>query len=78
MTMPVQREAGLLGHQRDSNRASLPKCEVERGTLIDMASLRARSPRDKAEARRVGPVSIEFETVRGEFSVCMNLRGGMG
>lgn len=78
MTIPVQRGAGLLGHQRDSNRASLPKCEVERGTLIDMASLRARSPRDKAEARRVGPVSIEFETVRGEFSVCMNLRGGMG
>jgi len=68
MTMPVQKGGGL-GHQRDSNRATLPKCNYDRGTLIDMANLIARSPRNAAEAKKSGPITIAFETVLGKFYV---------
>ena len=55
-----------LDHKRDSNRASLPKVEYDRGRKIDMANLVARDSRDKKEERkRVGPVTIAFESVRG-------------
>jgi hypothetical protein len=66
MTMHVQRGGGM-GHQRDSNRATLPKCDYDRGTLIDMAHLTARSPKNTADSRKSGPVTITFETVLGMF-----------
>lgn len=67
MSMPVPRSG--LAHSKDSNRASLPKVEYNRGRKIDMANLVARDSRDKAEARKVGPITIAFESVRGKSCV---------
>ena len=45
--------------------------EFQRGRQIDMANLVARASREKEKeggvGRKLGPVSIAFETVRGEF-----------
>ncbi len=69
LTMAVPRSHGLAS-TRDSNRAQLPRVEYDRGRLIDMANLVARSPRVKEDAKRVGPVIIAFETVRGKIALC--------
>lgn len=64
MSMAVPRDA-LGAHTKDSNRASLPKCEYDRGRKIDMANLVARDSRDKEAGKKMGPVTIAFESVRG-------------
>lgn len=65
MSMSVPR--GELIHKKDSNRASFAKIDYDRGRKIDMANLLARDSRDKTEGRKAGPVTIAFESVRGEF-----------
>ena len=74
LSMAVPRSG--LDHKRDSNRVSLPKVQYDRGRKIDMANLVARDPRDKKEEgiRKVGPVIIAFESVRGESSLELILR----
>ena len=69
LSMAVPRDQ--LDHKRDSNRAGLPKVEYDRGRKIDMAHLVARDPRDKKDegVRKVGPVTIAFESVRGEYTI---------
>ena len=63
-----------LDHKKDSNRASLPKVEYDRGRKVDMANLVARDSRDKKEEqRKVGFVTIAFESVRGKVMFCANL-----
>lgn len=57
---------GVLDDRRDSNRATLPRTEYERGRKIDMANLMARDCSKENEWRRNGPITIAFETVRGE------------
>ena len=56
---------------RDSNIAVLAQVEFQRGRQIDMANLVARGSREKEKeggvGRKLGPVSIAFETVKGEF-----------
>lgn len=64
MSMQVPRDG--LAHSKDTNRASLPKMEYDRGRKIDMANLVARDSREKEAGRRAGPVTIAFESVRGE------------
>lgn len=71
MSMSVPRDG--LAHTKDTNRASLPKCEYDRGRKIDMAHLVARDSREKDEktgkkagSSKVGPITIAFESVRGE------------
>ena len=68
MTMAIPRSAtsGGANNAKDSNRAVLPRVEYDRGRVIDMANLVARSPRVTTDARKSGPVTIAFETVRGE------------
>ena len=63
MSMHVPRNG--LAHSKDTNRASFPKTEYDRGRKIDMANLVARDRRDKEAGKRVGPVTIAFESVRG-------------
>lgn len=65
MSRAVQR-AGL-NNTKDSNRASLPRAEFDRGRRIDMANLVARDPKEKTEGRKTAPIIIAFETVRGEI-----------
>jgi len=66
MSMAIPRTASSSAHNaKDSNRAVLPRVEYDRGRLIDMANLVARNPVVAAEARKVGPVTIAFETVKG-------------
>lgn len=69
ITLTVPRSAGLH-HQRDSNRASLPKVDFDRGTQIDMANITARNPKVAAEGKRIGPITIAFETVLGKWPFC--------
>lgn len=64
MSMQVPRDG--LAHSKDTNRASLPRMEYDRGRKIDMANLVARDSREKEAGRRAGPVTIAFESVRGE------------
>ena len=64
MSMVIPR-AGL-NHTKYDNRASLPEVEYDRGRVIDMANMVARNPREKAEGKRTGPITIAFELVRGE------------
>ncbi|KAI9723315.1 MAG: hypothetical protein M1812_001198 [Candelaria pacifica] len=73
LTMAVPRSHGLAS-TRDSNRAQLPQVEYNRGRLIDMANLVARSPRVKEEAKKVGPIVIAFESVRDreEFAAALD------
>ena len=66
--------SGSLEHRRDDNRASFARQEYYRGRKIDMSNLVARDPLEKSEWRRDGPVSIAFETVRGELSSVPELR----
>ena len=68
LSMAVPRDG--LDQKRDSNRASLPKVQYDRGRKIDMANLVARDSRDKKEegVRKVGHVTIAFESVRGEYN----------
>lgn len=54
-------------YQRDSNRATFPKLEYDRGRKVDMANLMARDPREKMEKGRFGCITIVFDTVRGEL-----------
>lgn len=68
LTMALPRSHGLAS-TRDSNRAQLPRVEYDRGRLIDMANLVARSPRVREDAKRVGPITIAFETVRGKVTL---------
>ena len=56
-----------LEPQRDSNRATFPKLEYDRGRKMDMANLMARDSREKVEKQRFGNLVIIFETVRGEY-----------
>lgn len=65
LSMAVPRDG--LAHSRDTNRASLPRVEFDRGRKIDMANLVARDPREKDVGKKWGPVTIAFETVRGQF-----------
>ena len=69
LSMAVPRDG--LEHKRDSNRANLPKVEYDRGRKIDMANLVARDSRVKKEEqlRKIGPVTIAFESVRGKLSL---------
>ena len=69
LTMGIPRNSTSGGghNAKDSNRAVLPCIEYNRGRLIDMANLVARSPRVAADAKKIGPVTIAFETVRGKF-----------
>ena len=62
--MSVQR--GSFVHGRDSNRASVPRVEYNRGRKINMSQLVAIDPREKKEDKRTGPITIAFETVRGK------------
>ncbi|KAL9099199.1 MAG: hypothetical protein Q9163_005264 [Psora crenata] len=74
LTTTVPRDR--LDHKRASNRASLPKVEYDRGRKIDMANLVARDPRDKKEAqRRVGPITIAFESFRDQEEFAAALEG---
>ena len=65
MSMQVPRDS--LAYSRDTNRASLPKIEYDRGRKVDMANLVARDSKDKDMGTKVGPVTIAFESVRGKF-----------
>lgn len=58
-----------LEAQRDSNRATFPKLEYERGRKIDMANLIARDSKEPVEKKRLGPVAITFNSVRGELRI---------
>ena len=51
---------------RDSNRASLPKVEYNRGRRINMSQLTAIDSREKKDEKKTGPLTIAFETVRGK------------
>lgn len=62
ITMQVPRNG--LAHSKDTNRASLPKTEYDRGRKLDMANLVARDSREKETGKKVGPVTIAFESVR--------------
>ena len=64
-SLPVQRD-GLI-HTKDSNCASLPRCEYDRRRKIDMANLVAKDSRDKETRKKVGPVTIALEIVRGYY-----------
>ena len=64
MSIQVPRDG--LAHSKDTNRASLPKTEYDRGRKVDMANLVARDSRDKEMGKKVGPVTIAFESVRGQ------------
>lgn len=66
MSRSVQR--GRLDNKKDSNRASLPRAEFDRGRKIDMANLVARDPKEKTEGRKMAPIIIAFDSVRGETS----------
>ncbi|KAG8531403.1 uncharacterized protein KY384_003032 [Bacidia gigantensis] len=68
LSMTVPRNG--LEYKKDGSKASLQKCEFERGRKLDMANLMARDPRDKKEeGKRLGPINVGFESVRGEFSL---------
>ncbi len=64
MSMQVPRDG--LAHSKDTNRASLPRVEYDRGRKVDMANLVARDSREKETGKKVGPVTIAFESVRGK------------
>lgn len=55
-----------LEPQRDSNRATFPKLEYDRGRKMDMANLIARDTKEKMEKKRFGFIAIAFNTVRGK------------
>ena len=63
--MSVQVPRGGLAPSKDTNRASLPKVEYDRGRKLDMANLVARDSRDKEAGKKMGPVTIAFESVKG-------------
>lgn len=67
LSMAVPRDG--LEHKRDSNRAMLPKLQYDRGRKIDMANLVARDSKERKEdgGKKVRPVTIAFQTVRGEL-----------
>ena len=65
--MSVQVPKGGLAPSKDTNRACLSKVEYDRGRKIDMANLVARDSRDKEAGRKIGPVTIAFESVKGGF-----------
>ena len=65
LSMSVPR--GELNHKQGSNRASFPQIEYERGRKIDMANLVARDSREKTQAKKAGPITIAFESVKGTF-----------
>lgn len=58
---------GSLAHGKDSNRASLPRVEYNRGRKINMSQLIATDSREKKEEKKIGPITIAFDTVRGEW-----------
>ena len=58
---------GGLDHRKDSNRATFPKLEYNRGRKIDMANLVARDySKGENEKKMIGPITIAFETVLGK------------
>ena len=65
--MSVQVPRDGLAPSKDTNRAFLPKVEYDRGRKVDMANLVARDSRDKEAGRKMGPVTIAFESVKGGF-----------
>lgn len=73
MSMQVPRDG--LAHTKDTNRANLPKTEYDRGRKIDMANLVARDSREKENGKRVGPVTIAFESVRDREEFAAALEG---
>lgn len=66
MSRSVQR--GGLDNKKDSNRACLPRAQLDRGRKIDMANLVARDPKEKTEGSKMVPITIAFDSVRGETS----------
>lgn len=50
--VPVPRDG--LAHTKKMNRASLPKCEYDRGRKIDMADLVGRDSRYKQAEKEAG------------------------
>ena len=65
VTIPCTSTSSGAHNAKDSNRAVLPRLEYDRGRLIDMANLLARNPRVAADAKKIRPITIAFETVRG-------------
>ncbi len=58
--------SGLSGvGTRGSNRATLPRGTMERGTMVDMARMQATRPREGNKGQREGHATIAFETVQG-------------
>ncbi|KAI9799996.1 MAG: hypothetical protein M1833_003525 [Piccolia ochrophora] len=78
LTMTVPPGSSGIG-VKDSNRAALPKVEYERGRLIDMANLVARSPREGTSTKKVGPITIAFDSVkdREEFGDALEAAGSL-
>ena len=78
LTTAIPTTTGSIdpSHGKDSNRAVLPRVEYDRGSQIDMANMMARHPREKTEAKKMGPITIAFESVRGEL-MCMNCHPNM-
>ena len=67
MSMWVARDAMNL--PRDNNRAMLARVEYEKGRKIDMANMMARDPRDVADGKKTGPITIVFDSVRGKSPI---------
>ncbi|KAI9886489.1 MAG: hypothetical protein M1823_001739 [Watsoniomyces obsoletus] len=66
--------SGLSGvGTRGSNRATLPRGPIERGTMVDMARMQATRPREESKGSKEGQVTIAFETVqdREEFTAAI-------
>ena len=65
MSMWVSKDTMNL--PRDNNRAMLARVEYEKGRKIDMTNMIARDPRDLADGKKTGPITIAFDTSRGEI-----------
>ena len=65
ITLAVPRGASGRGGN-NSNKVTLPKVEFERGRLIDLANIVARSPRNTAKGKEEGPITVAFQSFRGE------------
>lgn len=63
MSMTVPPE--WMDRQGVSNSASLPKVDYERGRKINMSKMEATDPRNKADGKKTGPITIGFGTADG-------------
>lgn len=67
LAVPTGLEKGGLENRKDSNRATFPKLDYNRGRKIDMANLVARDhSKGENEKKMIGPITIAFESVRGK------------